>query len=87
MHRGLKSVIALSPKSATSGSGLSLIGSLLIRSRVAGLPALTRRRSPHAQDCWHVYYGDVRVGTIAMRMPSPRRHADWQFQAWLDPIG
>jgi hypothetical protein len=28
------------------------------------MPALTRRRSPDAPDeCWHVYYGDVRVGT------------------------
>jgi len=26
------------------------------------MPALTRRRSPDArEECWHVYYGDVRV--------------------------
>jgi len=30
------------------------------------MPALTRRRYHEAPDeCWHVYYGDVRVGTIA----------------------
>jgi hypothetical protein len=30
------------------------------------MPALTRRRDLEATDeCWHVYYGDVRVGTIA----------------------
>jgi hypothetical protein len=29
------------------------------------MPALTRRRYPERQDCWHVYYGDVHVGTIA----------------------
>jgi hypothetical protein len=23
------------------------------------MPALTRRRYPERQDCWHVYYGDV----------------------------
>jgi hypothetical protein len=26
------------------------------------MPALTRRRYPERPDCWHVYYGDVRVG-------------------------
>jgi hypothetical protein len=28
---------------------------------------LTRRRYPERPDCWHVYYGDVQVGTIARR--------------------
>jgi hypothetical protein len=29
------------------------------------MPALTRRRSNDApQECWHVFFGDVRVGTI-----------------------
>ena len=32
------------------------------------MPALTRRRNLEAaEECWHVYYGDVRVGTIAIR--------------------
>ena len=32
------------------------------------MPELTRRRSPDARDeCWHVYFGDVLVGTIAVR--------------------
>jgi hypothetical protein len=36
------------------------------------MPALTRRRDIEAQDeCWHVYYGDVRVGTIAKRIGIP----------------
>jgi hypothetical protein len=31
------------------------------------VPTLTRRRSADAPDeCWHVFYGDVRVGTIAI---------------------
>lgn len=29
------------------------------------MPALTRRRDPDRPNCWHVYYGDVRVGTIS----------------------
>jgi len=31
------------------------------------MPALTRRRNPDRPDCWHIYYGDVHAGTIAMR--------------------
>jgi hypothetical protein len=31
------------------------------------MPALTHRRYPERQDCWHVYYGDVHIGTIALR--------------------
>jgi hypothetical protein len=31
------------------------------------MPELTRRRYPEREDCWHVYYGDVHVGTIAVR--------------------
>jgi hypothetical protein len=28
---------------------------------------LTRRRYPERHDCWHFYFGDVHVGTIARR--------------------
>jgi hypothetical protein len=35
------------------------------------MPALTRRRYPERQDCWHVYYGDVHVGTIARSVGNP----------------
>ena len=36
------------------------------------MPALTRRRDLEAPDeCWHVYYGDVRAGTIAKRVGIP----------------
>ena len=32
------------------------------------MPTLTRRRSPDApEECGYVYYGDVQVGTIAIR--------------------
>jgi len=36
--------------------------------RSMGMPALTRRRYPERQDCWHVHHGDVRVGPIAIRV-------------------
>jgi hypothetical protein len=33
------------------------------------MPALTRRRSTDArEECWHIYYGDVRVGTIEIEI-------------------
>jgi hypothetical protein len=36
------------------------------------MPALTRRRDPEGPlEVWHVYYGDVRVGTIGIRAGSP----------------
>jgi hypothetical protein len=42
------------------------------------MPALTRHRSPDAPDeCWHVYYGDVRVGTIAIRTGIPHHEDPW----------
>ena len=44
------------------------------------MPALTRRRYPERQDCWHVYYGDVHVGTIARRVGVPFDVDQW---GWL----
>jgi hypothetical protein len=42
------------------------------------LPALTRRRDLQAQDeCWHVYYADVRAGTIAKRVGIPPGEDPW----------
>jgi hypothetical protein len=35
------------------------------------MPDLSRRRYPERPDCWHVYYGDVHVGTIARRVGNP----------------
>jgi len=42
-----------------------------------GIPALTRRRYPERPHCWHVYYGDVRVGTIAIRSGIPHDEDRW----------
>ena len=38
---------------------------------------LTRRHYPERQDCWHVYYGDVQVGTIAIRTGVPHHEDPW----------
>jgi hypothetical protein len=36
------------------------------------MTGLTRRRDPDGRsECWHVYYGDVRVGTIGKRAGVP----------------
>jgi hypothetical protein len=36
------------------------------------MPELTRRRDLEARDeCWHVFYGDARAGTIAIRSGNP----------------
>jgi hypothetical protein len=43
------------------------------------MPALTRRRYPERQDCWHVYYGDVHVGTIALRSGCPIDVDQWSW--------
>jgi hypothetical protein len=32
------------------------------------MPDLSRRRYTERPDCWHVYFGDVHVGTIACRV-------------------
>src|SRR5260370_4892802 len=41
------------------------------------MPELTRRRYPDRPDCWHVYYGDVHVGTIAIRIGIPHDEDPW----------
>jgi hypothetical protein len=42
------------------------------------MAALTRRRSRDAPDeCWNVYFGDVRVGTIAIRTGMPYGEYPW----------
>ena len=50
------------------------------------MPALTRRRDLQAQDeCWHVYYGDVRVGTIAKRIGIPITEDSWGWACGFYP--
>lgn len=49
------------------------------------MPALTRRRYPERQDCWHVYYGDVCVGTIARRAGCPVDEDQWEWGCGFYP--
>jgi hypothetical protein len=52
----------------------------------SGMPELTRRRSPDAPDeCWHVYYRDVRVGTIAIRTGMPPGEDPWGWSCGFYP--
>jgi hypothetical protein len=49
------------------------------------MPALTRRRYPERPDCWHVYYGDVNVGTIARQVGQPHDEYPWQWLCGFYP--
>jgi broad specificity phosphatase PhoE len=49
------------------------------------MPTLTRRRYPERPDCWHVYYGDVRVGTIARRVGNPHDTDPWEWNCGFYP--
>jgi len=49
------------------------------------MPTLTRRRYPERPDCWHVYYGDVRVGTIARRVGNPHDTDPWEWDCGFYP--
>jgi hypothetical protein len=49
------------------------------------MTTLTRRRSNDRHDCWHVYYGDVRVGTIAKRVGIPPGQPPWGWNCGFYP--
>ena len=49
------------------------------------MPELTRRRYPERQDCWHVYFGDVHVGTIARCVGNPGARESWQWLCGFYP--
>jgi hypothetical protein len=49
------------------------------------MPALTHRRYPERQDCWHVYYGDVHAGTIAIRVGCPHDEDPWEWSCGFYP--
>jgi hypothetical protein len=48
-------------------------------------PALTRRRYPESEECWHVYYGDVHAGTIAIRTGIPHDEDPWEWHCGFYP--
>jgi hypothetical protein len=50
------------------------------------MPELTRRRDLEAADeCWHVYYGDMRVGAIAKRIGIPPGEDPWGWACGFYP--
>jgi hypothetical protein len=50
------------------------------------MPTLTRRRSPdRREECWHVYYGDVHAGTIALRTGNPHDTDPWEWRCGFYP--
>jgi len=49
------------------------------------MPALTRRQYPERQDCWHIYFGDVHVGTISRRIGQPYDQEAWQWLCGFYP--
>jgi len=46
------------------------------------MPELTRR---HRHNCWHIYYGDVHVGTIAERVGNPHDTDPWEWSCGFYP--
>jgi hypothetical protein len=46
---------------------------------------LARRRYPERPDCWHIFYGDVPVGTIARRVGNPHDTDPWQWDCGFYP--
>jgi hypothetical protein len=50
------------------------------------MPALTRRRDHNRRDeCWLIYYGDIHVGTIAVRSGIPHHQAPWGWRCGFYP--
>ena len=50
-----------------------------------GCPPSPGRRNPDRLDCWHVYYGDVRVGAITMRTGNPTATDPWGWRCGFYP--
>jgi hypothetical protein len=48
--------------------------------------ALTRRRGPEArEECWHIYYGDARAGSIARGAGVGSVEPFWQWRCGFYP--
>jgi hypothetical protein len=58
----------------------------LLSALQCGMPTLTRRLSPGRNDCWHVCYGDVRVGTISRRTGNPFGSPAFHWDCGFHPI-
>jgi hypothetical protein len=49
------------------------------------MPVLTRRHDPDPADAWRIFYGDVRVGTVARAAGNPNAAECWQWPCGLYP--
>jgi hypothetical protein len=50
------------------------------------MPELTRRRSADPRhNCWHIYFGDVHVGTISARVGNPHDTDQWEWNCGFYP--
>ena len=49
------------------------------------MPVLGRRRYKERLDCWHIYFGDVHVGTIARRAGIPHDKDPWGWTCGFYP--
>lgn len=50
------------------------------------MTALKRRRDRcHREECWQIYYGDVRVGMIARRSGAPLSEPQWHWSCGFYP--
>lgn len=50
------------------------------------MPALTRRAADNQhQETWHVYYGDIQVGTIGERAGVPKDGDQWGWSVGFFP--
>jgi hypothetical protein len=51
------------------------------------MPELSRRRSRDVhRECWHIFYDDVRVGTITERAGVPHDVDQWGWQCGFYPL-
>jgi len=50
------------------------------------MSALTRRRDrDRREECWLIYFGDVHVGTIAIRTGAPHEEDPWGWACGFYP--
>src|SRR3982074_1702333 len=50
------------------------------------MPELARHRSTEArEECWHIYYGDIHAGTIAIRSGIPHDEDPWEWHCGFYP--
>ncbi|MGB6396098.1 MAG: hypothetical protein WBF73_10460 [Bradyrhizobium sp.] len=53
---------------------------------ISPIPVLTRRRDQDRRDeCWLIYFGDIYVGTLAIRSGIPHDQAPWGWRCGFYP--